>query len=73
MSFAVFIFGNTEAMRVIFSFKMFKNGYIFQDWKKKFRKYYSLLRYVHLNWLFEILTIRQRIRVIGSQCIGKVP
>ena len=39
--------------------------------QKKLRKSIFFLRYEYLNWLPEIVSIKKRILVIGSQCVNK--
>ena len=72
-SFTVCNFGNTRGMTIIFSFEMFKIGCRFEKWNKKLRKNISFLRKLPLNQEQQILTIRNRILVICSQCVNNHP
>ena len=64
-------FGNTLAMRIFFFLKMFKIWWRFHKWNKKPRKSFLFLRLLDLNKDRQILTIRNRILVIGSPCVNK--
>ena len=65
--------GNTLAMRIFIFLKMFKIWWRFQKWNKKIRKCFLFLRYLDLNTERQILTILNRILVIGSPCVNKQP
>ena len=66
-------FGNTLAMTIFFFLKMFQIWWRFHKWNKKARKYFLFLRELDLNSERQILTIRNRILVIGSPCLNKQP
>ena len=64
-------FGNTLAMTLFFFLKIFKIWWRFRKWHKKLRKCFFFLRELDLNRERQILTIRNRILVIGSPCVNK--
>ena len=64
-------FGNTLAMRIFFSLKMFEIWWRFHKWNKISRKCFLFLRQMNLNRERQTRTIRDRILVIGSPCFEK--
>ena len=66
-------FGNTLAMTIIFFWKMFEMWWRFHKWNKNSRKFFFFLRELDFNRERQILTIRNRILVIGSPCVNKNP
>ena len=66
-------FGNTLAMTIFFSWKMFEIWWRFHKWYKNSRKCFFFLRELDFNRERQILTIQNRILVIGSPCVKKNP
>ena len=71
--FTVSLFGNILVTTIIFSYKMFKILCRIQKWNEKWRKGFSFLRSLQLNWELQILTIFNRIFAIGCQCLNRQP
>ena len=61
-------FGNTLAMTIFFFSEMLENWWRFHKWNKKPRKCFLFFWELDLNRERQILTIRNRILVIGSPC-----
>ena len=66
-------FGNTLAMTIFFFWKIFEIWWRFHKCNKKPRKYFLFLRELDLNRERRILTIPNRILVLGSPCVNKNP
>ena len=66
-------FENTLPMTIIFCLKMFEIRWRFHKWNKKPRKCFFFWRQLDLNKERQILTIRNKILVIGSPCVNKQP
>ena len=64
-------FGNTLAMRIFFFMKILKIWWRFHQWNEKPRKCFLFLRKLDLKRERKILTIRNRILVIGSARVSK--
>ena len=67
-------FGNTSARTIFFFLKMFKIWWRLHQWNRKLRKcFFFFFKQLDLNKEGQILTIRNRILVIGSPWVNKQP
>ena len=66
-------FGNTLVMTIFFFWKMLEIWWRFHKWNKNSRKCFFFLRELDLNRERQILTIRNRILVIGRPWVKKQP
>ena len=65
-------FGNTLGITIFFVLKMFEIWWKFHKWNKKPRTCFFSLILLDLNTERQILTIRNRILVMGSPCVNKL-
>ena len=54
-AFAAYSLTKKSSLRLILFFKVFTIWCSFRKWRKKFRKYFTISRKLHLNWLRKTL------------------
>ena len=69
--FGVHNFENAKPTRAILLFKKFKISCRFWKRWKKFRKNFLFLRCLHLNWYQWIVSVKNRVLFLDSQCCNK--